>query len=119
MQVANLKKKKAIQALDKDWKQWLKASVVQVGETEVKVSWTGYGRAYDLWLSLEHIREPIPYRSLLSRKGIDKTYFPERGHPKNIRFGDTIFDTGRNANYVVQINDPFKMEVRLLHYIKC
>ena len=46
------------------------------------------------------------------------TYFPKRGHPKNIRFADTIFDTGRNANYVVQIDDPFKMELHLLHYIK-
>jgi len=102
-----------VQAVDPETKHWLRAKVIEVGIEKTKLTWDGYSNVYDSWISNEFIRLPLTKRPLLRRNAIQKVNFPVRGDPKNLQYGDQIYDTVRKAKFCVETNDPFDSKVSM------
>ena len=102
-----------IHAIDPETKHWICAKILEIDNhtNEVKVTWPGYGKSYDCWVSFKCIRHPVEIRSLLNRNSIQKENFPNRKAPKNLLEGDSVYDKGRNKKFVVNVNDLFKAQV--------
>ena len=97
-----------VQALDPETKHWLFATIIEVDDKNCKVSWTGYPKKYDCWLTKQLVREPVLNRALSSRKTIRKDKFPVRKDLKYLQLGDAIYDSGRKIKSRVATNDPFR-----------
>ena len=89
---------------------WRDVSVVHIDEA-VKINWRGFSKKYDCAVELDTLRYPVEER-LLSRNAISAEKFHNIRHPKNLSRGDAIFDSGRMESAVVEINDPFRCEIR-------
>ena len=112
----DFKKKMKVQALDPETKTWLLATILEVAENQSKLTWSGFSRQYDCWISHDEIRTPVIKRALLSRNAINISDFPNRGEPKYLEKDDQIYDTLRKTIYTVATNDPFEAKVSVLAY---
>ncbi|XP_066932664.1 uncharacterized protein [Clytia hemisphaerica] len=100
----DLKLKSKIHTLDPESKHWLPATILLIEENKIKVSWVGYPKDYNCWVSLNEVRKPIIKRD-----------FPKRNiqllkDPKYLQCGDVLHNSKSNKEIVVQTNDPFKGE---------
>ena len=109
------KPKERIQAVDPIFKQWLNGTINKIENKQAYVKWTGYPQEYDMWLPIEKIRRSEPKRCMLQRNKIKKENFPVRNHPGYLQGGDTVLDIARQEEFVVDINDPFRAEVKLIY----
>ena len=107
------KKKMKVQALDPETKHWLLATIIDNKPGEGKVTWTGYSKDYDCWLTNNDIRSPVITRPMYSRNAISKKDFPNRQHPKYLQCDDVVCDTNRNSTFIVATNDPYEAKVKI------
>ena len=109
----DLKLKSKIHALDPESKHWLPATILSIEEDRIEVSWVGYSKEYNCWVSIKEVRKPIIKRD-----------FPKRNiqllkDPKYLRYGDVLHNSKSNKQIVVQTNDPFKGEVLKYLFVIC
>ena len=104
-----------VQALDSETKHWILAKITETNqdESKSKVTWVGYKKCYDRWLSNNEIRIPIEARPMRSRNAISVQNFPTRKHPKNLLLDDVVYDTKRQCSFKVASNDQYKALVSL------
>jgi len=103
------KAKMKVHAIDPETKHWLLATILNVETSRIKVSWNGYSKSYDCWVPVKNVRTPIIKRVFQNKKILLKT------DPKYLERGDKVFDTRKGKNITVEVNDPFKGEVRNLY----
>ena len=108
MNVEDCNKNELIQALDEKTGVWCKAKVIEVDSPNEKVmiSWVGFPKTYDCWVSVSILRVPVVERNM-PRNWLKAGTFPTVDHPKYLERDDEVWDSSRNLCVEVDTNDPF------------